>query len=243
MGLHSAAYFIVSICIVVSGSGCTRQSEEISRTPEDPTRWEEAISAFEEEDRLSSPPDSAYLFVGSSSIRLWDSLKDDMAPLPVIQRGFGGSRLGDAIYYVDRIIAPYEPKALVVFSGSNDIAGDTPRQPDQVVSLYETFVREVHSRLPDLPIFFIAISPTRSRWMHRDLVFETNRRIAAITETDARLHFIDTATPLLNAEGEPRDELFREDQLHLNEKGYALWTSVIKPVLLAYEDGSLHTAH
>lgn len=199
---------------------------------ENPERWEDEISAFEVEDQLTSPPEGSIVFVGSSSIRLWESLKDDMDPLPVIKRGFGGSKLFDAIYFTDRIITPYKPEILVVFSGTNDISGNNPKQAEEVVALYKQFVERVHRRMPDLPIYFIAISPTRSRWEHRDIVFETNRRVAAITESDERLYFIDTASALLDESGEPNDGLFLGDNLHLNKDGYAVWTSIIKPVLV-----------
>ena len=200
---------------------------------ENPQRWEADIAAFEKEDRSTPPPKDAIVFVGSSSIRLWSTLKEDMAPLPVIQRGFGGSTLFDAIYYTDRIITPYDPSKLVVFSGTNDIAGDTPKSAEQVVQLYKQFVEGVHQRLPELPIYYIAITPTKSRWDHRDIVFETNKKIAALTEEDPRLYFIDTARHMLTENGEPDDGYFVEDNLHLNNDGYAVWTSIIKPVLLA----------
>ena len=197
-----------------------------------PASWEAEISAFEQADLESPPPQGGIVFVGSSSIRLWNSLEEDMAPLPVVRRGFGGSRLFDATYYVDRIITPYNPKMLVVFSGTNDIAGENPKQPAEVVALYDQFVDRVHAQFPDLPIYYIAISPTRSRWQHKDIVFETNQLIADKASADERLFFIDTATALLGSDGEPNDDLFVSDQLHLNEKGYAVWTSIIKPVLL-----------
>lgn len=169
------------------------------------------------------------LFVGSSSIRLWDSLEEDMAPMPVIQRGFGGSRLGDCIHYADRIVTPYNPRALVVFCGTNDIAGDNPKSGETVLGLYQEFVDKVHADLPGLPIYFIAISPTRSRWEHRDIVAEANRLVEAYTAQHDELHFIDTASALLDENGESREELFIDDKLHLNPDGYAVWTSIIRP--------------
>ena len=197
--------------------------------PDDPTRWENDIAAFEAEDEATAPPEDALLFVGSSSIRLWESLKEDMAPMPVIQRGFGGSKLGDCIHYANRIVTPYNPRALVVFCGSNDIAGDNPKSAEAVLGLYQEFVDKVHADLPDLPIYFIAISPTGSRWAHRDIVAEANRRIEEYTAQHESLHFIDTASALLDENGESREDLFREDKLHLNPDGYDVWTSIIRP--------------
>ncbi len=203
---------------------------EATQAPaEDPTIWEDDIAAFEAEDAAEAPPEDALLFVGSSSIRLWDSLKEDMAPMPVIQRGFGGSKLGDCIHYADRLVTPYNPRALVVFCGTNDIAGDHPKSAETVFGLYKDFVAKVHEDLPGLPIYFIAISPTRSRWDHRDIVAEANRLVAEYSDQHEELHFINTASALLDENGESREELFREDKLHLNPDGYAVWTSIIRP--------------
>lgn len=184
-------------------------------------------------DAMEPPPADAFLFIGSSSIRLWETLADDMAPLPIIQRGFGGSKLHDATYYIDRIITPYDPRAVVVFSGSNDISGDDPNQPDEVLALYEEFVTGVHEALPGTPIYYLAITPTWSRWEYRELVAGANRLIEQYSSTSDDLYFIDTASAVVDENGEPRRELFREDQLHLNAEGYEAWISVIKPILVA----------
>lgn len=225
-------HIAIFIVLLLAAPACLSQTGIEIPEGENPKQWEADIAAFEEESRQNPLPEDAAVFVGSSSIRLWSSLKEDMSPIPVIQRGFGGSKLFDAIYYVDRIIIPYDPKALVVFSGSNDIAGESPKSADQVVQLYRQFVETVHKKLPDLPIYYIAISPTKSRWEHREIVFETNKQIAEIASQDDRLFFIDTASALLNDQGEPEDAYFIEDNLHLSEEGYRVWTSIIKPVLL-----------
>lgn len=248
MKLQPSIYLLLCFALILS-TGCEVKEEaaaEIEEEPKEqmveaplvipeganPEQWEEDIAAFEAQDVQSPPPEGAIVFVGSSSIRLWDTLHEDMAPMPVIQRGFGGSRLFDAIYYTDRIITPYDPKMLVVFSGTNDIAGDNPKSAEEVTALYKQFVQRVHHRMADLPIYFIAISPTKSRWEHKDIVFETNERVKAMSDADERLFFIDTATALLDENGEPDDDLFVLDRLHLNADGYAVWTSIIKPVLM-----------
>lgn len=199
--------------------------------PEDPTRWEDDIAAFEAEDAATAPPENALLFIGSSSIRLWSTLKEDMAPMPVIQRGFGGSKLGDAIHYTDRIVTPYNPRAVVMFTGTNDISGDSPKSAEAVFTLYKTFVAGVQEALPGTPIYFIAISPTGARWAHRQIVADTNAMVAAHAAAHDGLFFLDTASALLDENGASREELFIDDKLHLNADGYAVWTSIIRPEL------------
>jgi lysophospholipase L1-like esterase len=197
-----------------------------------PTFWEEDIAAFETQDRQNPPPKDEIVFVGSSSIRMWDTLADDMAPLTIIQRGFGGARLNDVVYYANRIVVPYEPKAIVLFAGTNDLAGDRrDKTPDELLASYIEFVDTIHSKMPGTLIYYIAITPTEARWEQWPQAKRTNQLIQEYTKTDERLHFIDTTQMILNVDSRPKQELFQKDRLHLNNKGYAVWTSIIKPIL------------
>lgn len=199
---------------------------------DDPTVWESAITSFETMDHNNPPPQEAVVFVGSSSIRNWETLAEDMAPLPVIQRGFGGAKIADVVYYADRIVTAYNPKAVVLFAGSNDLIGHTnDKTPEEILTSYVTFSTIVHSALPRTQIYYIAISPTGRRWEQRPDIQRTNRLIHEYTRLDPRLSFIDTTDVLLNENGLPNEEFFRPDQLHLSTAGYAAWTSVIRPVL------------
>lgn len=198
---------------------------------EDPLEWREKVEAFELEAQASPPPAGAALFVGSSSIRLWDTLKEDMAPLPVIKRGFGGSRLFDSVYWADRLVLAHDPAVIVMFSGTNDLKGDEPKSAERVSALFDQFVARIRDGECDAPIIYIAISPTKKRIEHLDLVLETNRQIASSCESDDSLHFLDTASGLLNDWGYPDMQWFDEDELHLNPAGYALWTQRIKPLV------------
>lgn len=227
-------FVVVSFALVVAG--CEREQVTTENTTpssavQSDNQFEDEIRAFEAADLQKPPSENAILFVGSSSIRLWTSLAEDMAPIPVIRRGFGGASLGDCIHYVDRVVTNYEPEAIFVFCGTNDIAGETPKSAEEVVALYMAFVGRVWDTLPDTPIYFISISPTKSRWQHVSIVRKANQLVEQYTKTSDHLHYIDTASALLNASGEPRDELFREDQLHLTEEGYAVWTAIIRPIV------------
>jgi lysophospholipase L1-like esterase len=199
----------------------------------DPAAWESSIRKFEAQDRLNPPPKDVIVFTGSSSITFWNTLERDMAPLPVINRGFGGSRINDVVYYADRIVIPYRPCAVVLFAGTNDIAGSKPKTAQEVFESFGAFVKIVHAALPQTPIYYISITPTPSRWKYWPIVREANRLIKAQTETDLRLHFIDLTGVILGPDGKPRRDLFRIDRLHPNQKGYAVWTAIIKPILQA----------
>ena len=199
----------------------------------DPQAWEASILRFEARDRLQPVPPGTILFTGSSSITLWSSLVQDMAPLPVLNRGFGGSRMADMVHYAERVVRPCNPRTVVLFAGTNDIADPKPATARQVFEGYLGFVNAVQACLPGVPIYFISITPTPLRWKYWPVVQEANRLIRAHTRTDPALHFIDIAGTFLGPDGRPDRRLFRRDRLHPNARGYEKWTALIKPVLLA----------
>ncbi|HRI87760.1 MAG TPA: SGNH/GDSL hydrolase family protein [Candidatus Hydrogenedentes bacterium] len=191
-------------------------------------RFESQIKKFEAEDKEAPPPSDAILFVGSSSIRLWD-LKASFPGLPAINRGFGGSFLRESTYYAERIVIPYKPKVIVLYAGDNDIASGITA--DELLGDYKKFVEKIHASLPDTHIVFLSIKPSVSRWALYDEQKKANGLVNEFSKADKRLHFVDLGAPLLGADGKPRADLLLKDGLHLNEAGYAVWTSVLTPVL------------
>ena len=191
-------------------------------------RWEEDIKKLEALDRTESDPDGAILFIGSSSIRLWDTMAEDMAPWKTIRRGYGGAKFTDLAVFVERLVAPHECSAVAIFV-ANDISGsDDDRTPEEVLELFQYVVAKVQELKPNRAIFFIAITPTSSRWGVWDQIEKANKLISDYCEANAGLHFVPTAADYLNEEGIPNDELFRNDKLHLNRDGYVQWGSLIK---------------
>ena len=191
------------------------------------TRWETAIERFEQSDREARPVKGAVVFIGSSSIASWETLAEDFAGINVINRGFGGSQIADATFYADRIVIPYQPKTVVLYAGDNDLAsGKTPRQ---VLEDYKAFVNRIHRSLPTTKIAFISIKPSPARASLLQHMKDANAQIKAYTSRDERLVYIDVFSPMLDAHGNPRTELFGPDELHMNEEGYRLWKSVIGP--------------
>jgi lysophospholipase L1-like esterase len=201
---------------------------------EDPLRWTAEVEALEAQPAGLRHP---IVFVGSSSIRLWDTLEQDMAPLPVLRRGFGGSRISDAVYWLDRLVTPHAPSVVVVFSGTNDLAGDGPRDAAWVAARFDELVARLRDLGCDAPLAYIAISPTPARERNLDRVLETNDRIRARCEASPDLHFVDTASGLLDDAGRPDPRWFVGDRLHLNADGYALWTARVRPLVERLYDG------
>jgi len=199
----------------------------------DPNAWEASIRSFEAQDRRQSPPADVIVFTGSSSFTLWSTMEQDLAPLPVLNRGIGGARMPDVLRYAGRIVLPYHPRAVVLFAGTNDIAPPKPATAQQVYEGYLEFIQLVRSKFPELPIYFVAITPSILRWELWPIVQEANRLILQHAQSDPRLRFIDLTDHLLGLDGKPDRSLYRFDKLHPDQKGYAKWTAVIKPVLTA----------
>lgn len=194
-----------------------------------PEKWAAAIDKFTQADVSHPPPRNGVVFVGSSSIVKWTSLDRDFPGVKVINRGFGGSELGDSAFYADRIITPYQPRVVVVYAGDNDLnAGKTP---EMVLASFKQLVANVHAKLPSTRIVFIAVKPSPSRWKIHAEGEKTNALIAAECAKDKRLRFVDVWKPMLDANGEPRRDLFVADMLHMNAAGYAIWTPLVAPHL------------
>lgn len=207
-----------------------------ARTPlpvpdgEDPLRWQEELAAFDREPPLP-PGVRPVVFVGSSSMRGWKTLAADMAPLPVVNRGFGGSRLFDTTYWLDRLVVRHDPAVVVVFAGSNDLAGKNPRTAAWLEERFVELVARLRALGCTAPLVYVSITKAPSRAEHAVLVDAANARIAARCAADPSLVFVDTATGMLTADGAPDPKWFQKDLLHLNAEGYRHWTTTIRPVV------------
>ncbi len=193
--------------------------------------YESDIANFEAADRQNPPAKGGILFVGSSSIRLWESLKQDFPNYRVLNRGFGGSEIIDSVHFADRIVTPYQPKMIVFYAGTNDLANG--KTPQILLADYMTFVAAVRAKMPTVPIAFISVAPAPSRWSNVENIRKANQLIEQFTRLAPNLKFIDIFPLMLDAGGAPRPELFVGDQLHMKPAGYAIWTKAVAPYLPA----------
>ena len=194
--------------------------------------WEPSIRKFEEQDKINPPKLGCIVFSGSSSIARWETLVDEMKPLDVINRGFGGSQYSDLNRYAKRIVIAYQPRAVVVYEGDNDLAAGSPKTPESVANDARAFVQIIHSALPETWIYIISIKPSQSRWKEWPRMKAANRLIRHFASTQKRVQYIEVTSAMFDTQGNLRADLFVEDGLHPTQKCYALWTSIIKPVLL-----------
>jgi lysophospholipase L1-like esterase len=204
----------------------------IGHAAEEPSkfaRWEQEIAAIQQRDAEQKPPLGATVFVGSSSIRLWD-LKKSFPELTLVNHGFGGSTIADSVHFVEPLVLKLEPKTIVFYAGDNDVQNGL--SPQQVHADFQAFVKAVREKLPETKIVYLPIKPSPSRWKLFDKQQEANRLIREMAAQDPkRLVYIDTVTPMLGDDGQPRPELFQKDMLHMNEAGYAIWNKLVLPQL------------
>lgn len=194
-----------------------------------PEKWKASIDKFTAADALNPPPKGAILFVGSSSIVKWATLQTDFPGKVILNRGFGGSELSDLLHYVDRVVIPYSPGRVVIYSGENDL-----QQGQTAAAVHATFralCEKIHVALPKTRIAFISLKPSPSRPKILPAVMEANRLIADECARDPRRVFINIYPAMLGADGQPRRELFVADMLHLNADGYAVWRPLVAPFL------------
>jgi len=191
-----------------------------------PEQWQADIAAFAAADRAQRPPPHPVLFVGSSSIRMWSSLASDFPGRAVINRGFGGSRIPDVSHYVDRLVGPYHPRAIVIYAGDNDLAeGCTP---EQVRDAFARFVRRARSLDAGVPIAFIAIKPSMARRSLLPEIRRANTLVRDYARAAKDVGYVDVFTPMLGPDGQPQPKWFGADGLHMNRQGYVLWTRLVR---------------
>jgi len=194
-------------------------------------QWEATIRAFEKQDRQTPPPKAPILLVGSSSFAFWTDVQAYFPGKPILNRGFGGSELSDVLHYADRVILAYRPRQIVVYAGENDLAvgGKTPAD---VRGLFVRLFAKIRQAQPGVPVVFVAIKPSPSRWKLKPRMDETNRLIAAYLARQRAGRFVNVVPVMLDAAtGRPKSAIFKADSLHLNAEGYRLWAEALRPVL------------
>lgn len=195
-----------------------------------PSKWKKSIASLEEKN--STDLQGRIIFIGSSSIRKWKSLETDMAPLEVINMGFGGCTVNDCVYYADRLVVPYKPEAVVFYAGTNDIAFGY--SPSVVYARSVDFVNYIHEALPDTPIYYIEQTRQPKRNKYWKKMKQLNSKMKKYADTDPLVTYIETRSTLNTKKDKARSKYFVKDKLHFSKKGYDVWASVIRPVL--YED-------
>ncbi len=213
-----AACFAISAVVAVSAADTVASAD-----------WSAAMAEFATQDAKAPSAPDCVLFLGSSSIRMWKTLKEDFPGVPVVNRGFGGSQISDAIVHFDRLVLPHHPRLIVFYSGTNDVAAG--KSPEEVVKDFEFFCAKVHAVRPETKILFVSLQYAPSRWALREKMATANAEIAKFCAADPRRSFIDTNPSMLAANGSPDETLYLADRLHMAAGGYAVWTKLLSPLV------------
>lgn len=219
---------LIALFVLLSSAALLSRAA-LGQQAHDSSRWEKAIAAFEAEDKTHPPPKGALLFIGSSTIVRWKTLAQDYPEHKVINRGFGGSQIADSVNFAERIIIPYAPRAVFLRAGGNDL--NAGKSVEQVFNDYKAFVAKIQAKLPETDIFFIGLSPSIKRWKQHEQEKELNKLVQAYIAGKSHLKYIETYDMVLGANGQPRPELFVEDELHFNEAGNKLLAEKVRPYL------------
>lgn len=186
-----------------------------------------ALAAFSQE--RAAPPAGGVLLLGSSSAHRWVTLAEDVPGLQVVNRGIEGAELGELSAYVEELVAPYDPRLIVLYAGDNDLARG--RAPEAVLAAFEMLMDALRARAPAVPVLYLSIKPSPARWNRIAAIRRANALLVAYAEAQPGVSFVDVFTPMLDAAGRPRRSLYSRDGLHLSRAGYALWAEVLAPYL------------
>lgn len=232
---RSSAWLVIALAAV----GCARPPQKAAATvpvvfeqPKplpDSARFAAELNAFLHADSVTPPPPAPVLFVGSSSIRMWQSLSTDFPGMPVLNRGFGGSRMDDVLRYADRVVFKYKPRAIVLYEGDNDLQDG--RTPARIAGDVAEFLSRVRRTLPLTRVVCLSVKPSPSRWNLIGQMRQTNALLQAVVAQDTMATYVDVFTPMLGADGRPRAELYQSDSLHMTPAGYAIWKDAVAPAL------------
>lgn len=184
------------------------------------------IEKFRNYDKVNPPQKDIVLFIGSSTFTLWgDAVRKDFKNYKIINRAFGGSTLLDVINYEEDIIYAYQPKKIIIYCGENDIANDYPKvSGKEVAKRFKKLYQDIRLKFPTIPIVYVSIKPSPSRWKMRNKMIDANRQIEKYLKKQSNNHFVNIWNKLLDENGKTKASLYLEDELHLNSEGYKILT-------------------
>jgi len=190
------------------------------------------VNTFSKIDSLEEPPNQAILLIGSSSFTYWKDVASYFPGHVFINRAFGGSSLTHQIEYVEKVVYPYQPKQILIYCGENDIATSHSVTADTVFNRFVRLYQLIRIKYPKVRISFVSIKPSPVRAEFLPTVIAANKLIADFCRRSKKTDYIDVFSPMLGSDGKPIEELFIADRLHMNPKGYLIWSKVITPYLI-----------
>ena len=194
-------------------------------------KWEKSVEDLNKLNLEITQSEDAILFIGSSSIRLWNTIEQDIEPYSSIRRGYGGAKYTDLIHFTERLVEPHNVRAVGIFVANDITGGDKDLKPKEVLNLVKYVIKSIQKTHKNKPIFIIETTPTPKRWRVWDKISQANDLISNFCSNKENLFFINTRNYFISPDGNPKDDYFRKDKLHLNKAGYSLWGNIIKESL------------
>jgi hypothetical protein len=193
-------------------------------------KWEKDVTKLASKN-VSESRDDAILFLGSSSIRLWESINADIAPYHPIRRGYGGAKYCDLAIYTPNLIEGLKFRAAVIFV-ANDVSGKLDdKEPVEVARLSQIVIDAIHKNQPTVPVLLVSVTATPARFAHWNRIESINDALKSVANKQTNVHFLDTKNSYLTKEKSPKPERFTKDNLHQNAEGYKHWGTLIREEL------------
>jgi lysophospholipase L1-like esterase len=196
---------------------------------QDPARFQEEIDAIQEREYLVNARKETVVFTGSSSVRMWTNVQEYYTEVNAINTGFGGSEFSDLIHYRDELIFAFNPDRVFIYEGDNDV--NSRKDTETILNDAKELISYIKKELPGIPVYLISPKPSIARWGLQEEYEQTNQALKEYASDTEDVAYIDVWNPMLNESGEPKSDIFIEDDLHMNEKGYDIWGEVIRPYL------------
>jgi len=215
---------VLSLLLIISALNCIAQNSK-------PAFWQD-IQNFRKQDSIQPPPAHPILFVGSSSFTRWTDVQNYFPGYTILNRGFGGSTLADVLRYEEDVIFKYDPKQIIIYCGENDIASSDTIKAQTVVNRFQNLFSEIRAVYPNVPVLFVSLKPSPSRWNLKGKAIAVNNSIERFLKAQENAAFVNVWDAMLGPNGKPMQDLFVEDNLHMNAKGYAIWQKLLQPYLV-----------
>ena len=222
-------YLYLLLFFLAACNEIRKEETSIPEAPPPPLFWND-IQNFKKQDSVSFPPRNAILLIGSSSFTKWTDVQDYFPGYTIVNRGFGGSTLLDEIFYVNDIVFPYQPKQIIIYCGENDLASSDTVSAAMVLERFKQLFQMIRDKT-EVPISYISMKPSPSRRHLFTKMREGNQLIKDFLATQKNTAFIDVHQKMLDSTGEPMPEIFLDDSLHMNAKGYAIWKKEMEPYM------------
>jgi len=209
-------YFLSSLLILLFFSG----------TAQEEPRFQEEVNAIQKKyDTLLDTSKETIVFTGSSSVRMWHDLQNRFPESQIVNSGFGGSQVSDLMYYIYDLILRYEPKKVFIYEGDNDISAK--KKPRDIIDTTEQIIYGIRKNFPDTEIILISAKPSIARWNLKRKYKRLNRKFERLAQNGTLLEFADVWKPMLDGR-KLKQDIFIEDGLHMNAKGYEIWFNVMR---------------